>query len=225
MSKTCRVAYDDVVKQFSRVCEVMLLGLVLCETGCASADLFVRVVDISLAQPKGRPSRYYPYSVVVPLAADVFAADRCRVRVEPLVYAVDATWDGVARTGAHGADEAVARAIATFATRIGKEQRDVLGTRGRVQLDLPDAPFVVRTTVVAINTQAGVINANGEVVRIADNAKVGRFAITAGVSRGDPRQWMASTSWALAVGVHSYFADHFACKQPAVVVDTPAGER
>lgn len=166
----------------------------------------MRVVDVSLAAPKDRPRRYYPYRETVPLAGDVFGADRCRVRVDDLSYA-SSTWDGAAEP-----DVTIQRAIATFRTRIEKEHSVVVGKRGQAKFGLADAPFVLRTKIDRVSTRAGVVNATSEVIRTADDTRVASFELTAGVSGIDVKRWLDSTSWTLAVGVLSWAHDHFHCR-------------
>ena len=221
----------------------------LCVSGCQTLDIIIRITDVAVkvtdlaitASGRSRPTTTapapplprkhgWPYIVLQRLEPGHLAADRCRVRVEPLVFNPESVWDGKAREEYFGglpevAQQEMARGQAlakkTFEARVESGDYGLVGRRGKVTLKPGQEAFVTRSSVRAVNTTSGLLLGHFEIVATSDGAKVGEFVIY-GASTEGGRDWMGASAKNLGLGVLTFLGDHFGCKSPPRARYVPA---
>ncbi len=211
----------------------MGLGVVFLLGGCDAAvkvvDLSMKATDLAIAGVSAASREYgYPYTVVTPLPSDAFVGERCNVRVEPLVFDANTSWDGKRAAEYFDAQQPAARAnaerdrdaaIASYAKQIDKGESKLVGRLGRVATKAEGKEaFVVRGFVEEVKTVAGVLSVRHEVLSVSDGKPVAAFTVNAG-TRTLERPWTKSSGQAAGLAVLSYLGDRFACKSSPRVSD------
>jgi hypothetical protein len=168
----------------------------------------------------------YPVNIVAKPAAEVFTGDKCRVRIEPLVFDAATRWLGMSEAEfvatlkpdarqKHEGDKPGTNEM--FFKQININERDYIGDRGKVTTGTSgDEPLVLRPRVNAVG-QGGALDV--DYLLFEKDRKVAEWTLTtSNVGYGFGQQ-MRTATIPQAWSVLKYLADHFACKGPARVAD------
>jgi hypothetical protein len=172
----------------------------------------------------------WDYQVTQKAPQGVFTGNKCRVRVEPIVFDPHAKWGGLSETDfiatlrpeaqkSHAGD--LTGVTDAYFERMRLDERDYIGDRGMLTTKQDgDEPFAVQARVVEVNTNTGALFVVNDVYAMPERTKVAEFKVVAENAFGfGTGHGMRTATIPLAWATLGYFRDRFACNGPAAVVD------